>query len=83
MGLMDLLENALRGGDPTSPFDAVAPNARREDLAHGVSAALRSDQAPPCGDRVANLFGQSDPDQRAGLLNRIIGALAPPLSAAF
>lgn len=60
-------------------FDQVAQNAPRATVAQGVTAALRSDQTPPFPQLVSQMFGQSDPNQRAGMLNQLIGGLAPGL----
>ena len=60
-------------------FDQVASAAPRAQVAQGVSAALRSDQTPPFPQMVSQMFGQSDPNQRAGMLNQLIGGLGPGL----
>lgn len=58
-------------------FDHVARNADPETLEHGMSQAFRSDQTPPFGNMVGQMFGQADSGQRAGMLNQLIGALGP------
>ena len=58
-------------------FDNAARQAPPEEVANGLSHAFRSDQTPAFPQMVANLFGRSDPDQRAGLLNRLLGAVGP------
>jgi hypothetical protein len=63
--------------DVHSDFDRVAQMAPREEVASGLSQAFRSDQTPPFPQMLANLFGRSDPNQRAGLLNQLLGALGP------
>ena len=68
--------NASRAPDD---FDQVAENAPRGTLAQGVSEALRSDQTPPFPEMVGQLFGHSEPNQRAGMLNQLIGNVAPGL----
>jgi hypothetical protein len=60
-------------------FDRVAQNVPREDMARGVTQALRSDQTPPFPQMVGNLFGNSNPDQRAGMLNQILASVGPSL----
>src|SRR6185295_250262 len=37
----------------------------------------------PFGDLVAQLFGRSSSDQRAGLLNQILGAMGPDAASAL
>ncbi len=68
--------NASRAVDD---FDQVASNAPRSSVAQGVTEALRSDQTPPFPEMVGQLFGNSDPTQRAGMLNQLIGNLGPGL----
>jgi len=80
MGLTDILEQyAHPASAPPAQvqehFDQVAQQADPKDLGQGIAAALRSDATPPFGQSVGNLFGQSDPQQRAGVLNEIVQAL--------
>ena len=58
-------------------FDHIAQHAEPEMLEQGISHAFRSDQTPPFGNMVGQLFGQADSGQRAGMLNQLIGALGP------
>jgi hypothetical protein len=58
-------------------FDHVAQHAEPEMLEQGMSHAFRSDQTPPFGNMVGQMFGQADSGQRAGMLNQLIGALGP------
>jgi ABC-type cobalamin transport system ATPase subunit len=46
-------------------------------MADGLAQAFRSDQTPSFPEMVASLFRQSNPDQRAGLLNHLIGSIGP------
>jgi hypothetical protein len=83
--LGNLLQQYLGGGananqaQAADDFDRVAQQAPREDLARGVTQALRSDQTPPFPQMVGQLFGHSDPNQRAGMLNQLIASLGPQL----
>ena len=61
-------------------FDQVAQAAPQPALADGLSAAFRSDQTPNFGQMTANLFNNSDPQQRAGLLNTLLQHAGPVLS---
>src|SRR5215831_988414 len=63
--------------DPHNDFQRVAQAAPREIVANGISQAFRSDQTPPFPEMLASLFGQSDPNQRAGLLNRLLESIGP------
>ncbi|RJG09543.1 hypothetical protein D3872_22270 [Massilia cavernae] len=58
-------------------FDQLAQNAPRATVAQGVTAALRSDQTPPFPQLVGQMSGQGDPNQRAGMLNQLLGSLGP------
>jgi len=80
MGLMDMLTQAMRGGG-AQQFDQVAQNAPSDVLAKGLSEAFASDQTPPIGNMVGQLFGQSNGTQQAGMLNQLIGALGPTVMA--
>lgn len=60
-------------------FDQVAQNAPRTTMAEGVTEALRSDQTPPFPQMVGQMFGQSDPTQRAGMLNQLLRGVGPGL----
>ena len=82
MGLMDLLQQALSGNAETH-FDQVAQQAPPEQLGAGLAAAMRSDQTPPFGHMVSQMFGQSSPAQQAGVLNQILAALGPAAATAL
>lgn len=76
------LGNQQRAIDPQQAiddFDRVAQAAPREDLAQGVTEALRSDQTPPFSQMVGQLFNNSNADERAGMLNQLIGGIGPSL----
>src|SRR5690242_10456554 len=65
---------------PSSPhedFQQVAQSAPQGVVASGLSQAFRSDQTPPFPQMLSSLFGKSDPNQRAGLLTRLIQAAGP------
>ncbi|MEO5845880.1 MAG: hypothetical protein ABIQ33_13675 [Caldimonas sp.] len=77
MGILDILQQYT---DPAraptdrvdDDFDQVARQSSPQDLGSGVAAAFRSDATPPFGQMIGDLFGRSDPQQRAGILNQII-----------
>jgi hypothetical protein len=82
MALMDMLRDA--GGDNVDAhFDRVAQAASPEELGAGVADAMRSDQTPPFGDMVGQLFGRSSPGQQAGLLNQILAGVGPSIAASL
>ena len=80
MGLMDVLGRyADSQGVPPgahADFEQVAQQAPRDLLGQGLAGAFRSDATPPFEQMVGQLFGNSDPHQRAGLLNEILGSVA-------
>ena len=79
-GLTDLLQrytNASATNPPasvTQDFQQAAQSAPSSQVASGLADAFRSDQTPPFGQMVAGLFGQSNDQQRAGILNQLIAA---------
>jgi len=79
--LGDLLKQAASGqastADLHSAYDQVAQAVPHGDLANGISHAFKSDQTPPFEQMVSGLYGQSDPNQKAGLLNQLLAALGP------
>jgi hypothetical protein len=85
MGLLDDLGGLLNkyasgnasADDVHSAYDAAVQEAPRGTLADGISHAFKSDQTPPFERMVGTLFGSSNPGQKAGLLNQILGALGP------
>jgi hypothetical protein len=82
MGLLDdLLKQVTSGNAPAADvhaaYDQMAPAVPRGELADGLAHAFNSDKTPPFEQMVSRLFDQSNPDQKAGLLNQILGALGP------
>lgn len=68
------------GAAPAAPeedFQQVSRHAPQEVVADGLSQAFRSDRTPAFPEMVSNLFSRSDPNQRAGLLNRLLSAVGP------
>ena len=64
-------------------FDQVAQAAPQGQLSQGLSQAFRSDQTPPFPQMAAQLFGNSDPTQRAGMLNQILSSIGPGVLASL
>jgi hypothetical protein len=63
--------------------EAAAPRdlggAAPASLADSLAAAFRSNQTPAFPSMLSNLFSNSDNQQRAGLLNQLLGAAGPGL----
>jgi hypothetical protein len=53
-----------------------------QSIAGGLAAAFRSDSTPEFGSMLANLFSNSNGQQRAGLLNQILASAGPSLLGA-
>jgi hypothetical protein len=60
-------------------FDQVAQAAPQPAVADGLAAAFRSDQTPEFGQMTSNLFSNSNPQQRAGLLNTLMKYAGPAI----
>jgi hypothetical protein len=58
-------------------FDEVAQHASPDVMGQGIADALRSDQTPPLGQLVRDMFSRADPQQQAGMLNQILGSVNP------
>jgi hypothetical protein len=81
MGLMDILNQYVgQQGGQAAPaavehFGQVAQQVPQSTVSQGLTEAFRSDQTPPFGEMVGRLFGNSNPEQRAGLLTQLISGL--------
>ena len=92
MGLMDILSQyagqALSDGQPQAQhsthedFSQVASQAPPELLGGGIAQALEGG-AGGFESSIAKLFENSDPQQRTGLLQRLIQAAGPAVLASF
>ncbi len=58
-------------------FDQIAQTAPQSELADGLAAAFRSDETPEFGKMAAQLFSNSNGEQRAGILNTLIRTAGP------
>ena len=82
-----LLQQYLGGGG-ASPGNARITSARwrrraPELVGQGMAAAFRSNQTPPFGQMVAQLFLQANPQQQAGMLTQLLSSLSPAAVAAL
>lgn len=79
--LGDLVKQVTTGNAPAADvhnaYDRVADAVSSGALADGLSHAFKSDQTPAFEHMVSGLFNQSSPDQKAGLLNHLLGVLGP------
>jgi hypothetical protein len=81
MGLGNLIGALGGGGNLEQQFSQVASQAGQGGLASALTHAFNSDQTPPFGQMVGNMFGNSNPDQKAGILNQILQSVGPQLMA--
>jgi len=83
--LSGLLQQYTGAGAAQAPaavndhFDQVAESAPPSALAGGLAAAFRSDQTPDFGQMAGQLFNNSSGQQRAGILNTLIGVAGPTI----
>jgi hypothetical protein len=69
--------------DAPSHFDEIARQASPDVMSQGIAEALRSDETPPLGQMVSDMFAKADPQQQAGMLNQILGSLNPGVLASL
>ncbi len=90
MGLMDQVGDLLKQygsgsgqvpGHVDQHFEQVAQAAPSSSIADGIAAAFRSDQTPAFGQMLGGLFGQSNGEQKAGMLNQLISTVGPGVLA--
>jgi hypothetical protein len=83
MSLSDLLGvlEQYRGATAASPppnveehFSQVAQSAPQEHIAGGLADAFKSNETPPFAQMLGTLFSNSNGQQRAGILNQLLGA---------
>ncbi len=89
MGLMDILQRYTGNDTTTNPdsahdhFDEVARAAPPDILGPSVADAFRADSTPPFGEMVGQMYGKSDPQQQAGVLNQLLRSIGPGVLAAI
>jgi hypothetical protein len=83
--LNDILNRYLGGASGTNTigddFNHVANNVPPDVLSKGLNAAFGSSSTPAVGQMVAQMFENSTPEQRAAILNHLVGALGPNAGA--
>lgn len=77
-GLIQQIQN--KGNDPVPPeaqaqFHQIAQSAPPEVLSQGLADAFNSEQTPPFGQIVSQLFGHADNQQKTGILSALLGSL--------
>ncbi len=56
-------------------FQQVVQSAPPDAVANGIAGMFKSNETPPFADLISNLFGQSNPDQKAGLLSHLLSVV--------
>jgi hypothetical protein len=79
LGLIQLYAEPHPQNSSTSAahFEQVSEEASPGLIGKGLAGAFRSEQTPPFGEQVAQLFGRSNGQQQAGLLNQLLGSVNP------
>jgi len=85
MGWQDTLGQVLNtiskgnasDADVHAAYDKVVGAIPQGDLSVGIAHVFNSDKTPDFAQMLGGLFNQSSPEQKAGLLNQITGALGP------
>lgn len=62
-------------------FDQLTQVAPQSAVSQGLAEAFRSNETPPFGSMLGQLFGQSNGAQRASILNTLISIAGPALLA--
>ena len=89
MGLMDILQQYTHSPAVANAniahehFDEVARAAPPGILGQGVADAFRADNTPPFGEMVGQIFGRSNPQQQAGVLNQLLRSIGPGVLSAL
>src|SRR6266513_1842762 len=89
MGVMDILQQYTRNTSVPDPnvvhehFDQVTRTAPADTVGQGVADAFRAESTPPFGQMVGQMFGQSDPQQQAGVLNQLLRSVGPGVLSAL
>jgi hypothetical protein len=91
MGLLDQFSSILQqyssGAAPANPNDAlqhfqqVATQTQPTVLSGALGEIFRSPQTGTFGQNISSMFGQSDANQRAGILNTLLASGGPAILA--
>ncbi len=79
--LMGMLQQYVGGASNTATaeqdFEQVSQNASQSHLAGGISNAFRSNETPPFAQMISQLFSNSNGQQQAGILSKLLNAAGP------
>jgi len=76
MSILSTLAKALehKPGKVEAEYDEAAQKLPLESLAEGITHAFQSHETPPFSQMVGELFNKSNPEQRSGLLEKLLSA---------
>jgi hypothetical protein len=80
VGIFEQYRNASVANPPKNvqqDYQQAADTVPSSHLADALSEAFRSGETPPFGQMLSSLFTNSNPDQRAGILNQLLSAVGP------
>lgn len=84
MSLLDTLSQMVAGGNVSDRhFDEVAQQMPADVLGPAISGVFNSNDTPPIGQLVGQLFGNSSGQQQSGMLNQLLATLGPTVAAAL
>ena len=69
--------SAGQSGNVEQDFQQVSQQAPQSSMAGALSSVFNSNQTPPFGNMVSQMFGQSNGDQKAGILNHLLSSVGP------
>lgn len=78
-----LMQQLIGAGSGPAPapaqeqFHQLAQSTAPDVLSRGLAAAFNSEQTPEFGDMVAHMFGQANPEQKTGIVNRLLAGVGP------
>jgi hypothetical protein len=84
MNMLGGLVQQVEGGQPApehaeNNFEQIASMLPQGALASGLAEAFKSSETPAFGALTSQLFGNSNSDQKAGMLNTLLSAAGPAL----
>src|SRR5579871_5465642 len=84
IGVLDQYRNVSASRPPANveeDYSRVAQQTPPSHLASGLAEAFRSNQTPPFSQMLSTLYSNSNPQQRAGILNQLLTAVEPGVLA--
>jgi hypothetical protein len=90
MSLFDDVKNLLASntgatpvGDASAHFEQLAQSVGADTLAQGIAASMRSNETPPFGQIVSQLFSSASGEQKSAIVNTLLSSVSPDQRAQF